>query len=76
MALLSVGDHPLSAAQAARLLEGQTPTSEAIRASADASAAQDIDPSSDIHASSRYRRRLASVLIRRVLERAVERAGS
>ena len=30
----------------------------------------DIDPTSDIHASSRYRRQLAAVLIRRVLERA------
>ena len=49
---------------------GQRTTSQIIRDAAEASAATDIDPSSDIHASSRYRRRLAAVLIRRVLERA------
>jgi carbon-monoxide dehydrogenase medium subunit len=50
---------------------GQRTTAELIRDAAEASAAStDIDPASDIHASSRYRRRLAAVLIRRVLERA------
>jgi CO/xanthine dehydrogenase FAD-binding subunit len=50
---------------------GQRPIAQLIRDAAEASAAStDIDPASDIHASSRYRRRLAAVLIRRVLERA------
>lgn len=74
IALLSVGDRPMLAAQGAKVLIGQPPSTGAIRAAADATATSDIDPSSDIHASARYRRQLANVLTRRVLERAFERA--
>ena len=70
VALLSVADQPVLAAQAARALVGTRPSPKAIRDAAEASARTDIDPTTDIHASSRYRRRLAAVLIRRVLERA------
>lgn len=70
VALLSVADKPVIAATIARHLEGQVPSAEAIRAASEAAAAADIDPTSDIHASSRYRRQLAAVLTRRVLERA------
>ena len=73
VALLSVGDRPMLAAQAANALVGQKPSAEAIRAAADAAAANDIDPSSDIHASAKYRRQLANVLTRRVLETAFAR---
>ncbi len=76
MALLSVGDSPVLAERAVRTLEGQLPSAECIQAAADAAASSDIDPSSDIHASARYRRQLAKVLTRRVLERAFERARS
>lgn len=72
--LFSVGDRPMLAHHATRQLVGQMPTAETIRAAADTAARQDIDPTSDIHASSRYRRHLASVLTRRVLERAFDRA--
>ena len=74
LALLSVGDRPMLASQAARALVGQPPSAEAIGAAA-AAASREIDPPSDIHASARYRRQLASVLTRRVLERAFERAA-
>ena len=74
IALLSVGDRPMLAEQAAKSLAGERPSAESIRAAADAAATRDIDPSSDIHASARYRRQLANVLTRRVLERAFERA--
>jgi aerobic carbon-monoxide dehydrogenase medium subunit len=70
IALLSVGDRPMLAANAASMLAGQTPSSEAIEAAAEAAAAQDIDPTSDIHASAKYRRQLARVLTRRALTRA------
>ena len=60
----------------AEALIGQRPSAELIRAAAEAAATQDIDPSSDIHASARYRRQLANVLTRRALERAFERARS
>jgi carbon-monoxide dehydrogenase medium subunit len=72
--LFGVGDRPMLAAAGARALQGEAPTPEAIRAAADATAREDIDPTSDIHASSVYRRHLAGVLTRRVLERAFERA--
>ena len=71
VALLSVADRPVIAEQVSRALVGQRPTPPSIRDAAEASAAStDIDPAGDIHASSHYRRRLAAVLIRRVLERA------
>ena len=75
IALLSVGERPVLAEQASRALTGQVPSVESIRAAADAAATRDIDPSSDIHASARYRRQLANVLTRRALERAFERAA-
>ena len=68
--LFSLADRPVLAEHAVRLLVGERPTADAILAAANAAAADDIDPTSDIHASSRYRRRLAAVLTRRVLERA------
>jgi aerobic carbon-monoxide dehydrogenase medium subunit len=74
IALLSVGDRPILAQRAAAALLGQVPSAEAIEAAADAAAAEDIDPSSDIHASAKYRRHLANVLTRRTLTQAFERA--
>lgn len=70
VALLSVADRPILSAQVSRALVGQRPTGDAIRAAADGAATHDIDPTGDIHASSRYRRQLTRVLTRRVLERA------
>ncbi len=74
IALLSVGDRPMLSEHASEVLQGHPPSEEGIREAADAVAAQDIDPASDIHASARYRRHLANVLTRRALERAFERA--
>ncbi len=76
VALLSVSDRPVLSAQVAQTLVGQRATPALIRGAAEAAAASDIDPSSDIHASSRYRRRLAAVLVRRVLERAFHQLES
>lgn len=69
IALLSVGDRPVLSQRAAAALLGESPTAEAIRATAHA-ASQDLDPPGDIHASSRYRRQLADVLTRRALQQA------
>ena len=74
VALFGVGDRPMLASSCGRMLKGQSPSTEGIRAAADAAAQDDIDPTSDIHASSRYRRHLAGVLTRRALERAFARA--
>ena len=75
IALVSVGDGPVLATEAAAALTGEEPTAAAIEAAAEAAARRDIDPPSDIHASAVYRRHLAAVLTRRALARAFERAA-
>jgi len=74
LVFLSVGDGPVVAHQAADMLTGQVPTSEAIREAIEKAAQVDIDPGSDIHASADFRRHLAGVLAQRALERAVRLA--
>jgi len=71
---LSAGDGPVEAHQAVELLKGQELTDEAIRAAAEKASAEEIDPSSDIHATAEFRRHLANVMTRRALKEALERA--
>lgn len=71
--LFSVGEGPVRAARAEQVLTGSTGDAAALQAAAEA-VQEDIDPSSDIHASSAYRRQLASVLTRRGLTTAMARA--
>jgi CO/xanthine dehydrogenase FAD-binding subunit len=73
---LSVGDGPVAAEKAAETLRDQIPTPDLLLAAAETAAAEDIDPSNDIHASASYRRHLAKVLTRQALELALERAKS
>jgi carbon-monoxide dehydrogenase medium subunit len=74
LVFLSAGDGPVQARQAAEVLVGQVPNAEVILAAAETAASVDIDPSSDIHASSDFRRHLAKVLAQRTLTQAFERA--
>lgn len=74
IALLSVGEGPVLAAEAAAALVGQAPDEAAIGAAAEAASQRDVDPPGDIHASPEYRRQLVKVLVQRVLPRAFERA--
>jgi len=74
MVFLSAGDRPMEAHRAADVLAGQVPTPEAIRAAAEVAASDDINPSSDIHATAEFRRHLAKVLARRALDQACRRA--
>jgi carbon-monoxide dehydrogenase medium subunit len=74
LALLSVGEGPVLASRAAVGLEGQGYSEDLVRAAAATVAHQEIDPPGDIHASPKYRRHLAEVLTRRVLESAWQRA--
>ncbi len=75
MVFLSAGDRPMQAHRAAGVLAGQAPTPEAIRAAAEIAASDDIDPSSDIHATAEFRRHLAKVLAGRALDQACRRAA-
>lgn len=72
---LSAGESPMLAQRAAESLKGQTPTQEFIQAAAQIAASEEIDPSSDIHATADFRRHLANVLCRRALEQAFQRAA-
>ena len=72
--LFSVGDGPVVAHGAADTLRGQKPSQDLFRAAAEAAGTRDVDPSSDIHASSAYRRQLVKVLSRQALEQAAGRA--
>ncbi|HEX2091987.1 MAG TPA: xanthine dehydrogenase family protein subunit M [Longimicrobiaceae bacterium] len=71
--LLSVGEGPALATEAAGVLVGTEPSEDVVRAAAEA-VGRGIDPPADIHATAEYRRHLAEVLTRRVLPRALERA--
>ena len=71
--LFSVGEGPVRATKAEQALTGSAGDAAALRVAADA-VQGDVDPSSDIHASSAYRRQLASVLTRRALTTAIARA--
>ncbi len=73
---LSVGDAPVVAREAARLLAGQELSPEAIAAAAEKAAGDEMDPLGDIHATPEFKRHLARVLTRRVLRKAGERARS
>jgi carbon-monoxide dehydrogenase medium subunit len=70
----SVGDKPTEAFQAAAALHGQKLSREAITEAAHLAAQHDLDPPADIHASVRYRRHLAQVVAKDVLEKAHQRA--
>jgi carbon-monoxide dehydrogenase medium subunit len=72
--LLCVGERPILAREAAKVLVGQLPVAEAIRAAADIAATKEIDPGSDIHATQEYRRYVAAVLVQRALTEAFKRA--
>jgi CO/xanthine dehydrogenase FAD-binding subunit len=63
------------AQRAVESLKGQPPTAESIRTAAEIATSEEIDPSSDIHATAEFRRHLANVLCRRALEQAFERAA-
>lgn len=72
---LNVGETPRVAAAACAMLIGHIPTPALIADVADHGAQHEIDPTGDIHATADYKRRLARVLGRRAIERAVARAG-
>jgi 4-hydroxybenzoyl-CoA reductase subunit beta len=67
IALGAVASHPVEAAEAARLLEGQRPTPELI-AAASAAAARWAKPLDNTDLTISYRKQMAPVYVRRALE--------
>jgi len=74
IALISVGEGPVLALNAATLLQGEIPNEALIADAAHTVAHVDIDPMADIHASVAYRRHLAQILTQRVLTQAFAQA--
>lgn len=74
LALMGVGEMPLRATAAERLLLGSEPD-DGVLAEAVASVRRGLSPMTDLHASADYRRHLAGVLTRRALKAALGRAG-
>ena len=73
ISMAGVGPTALRATEAEALLRGQRLEPDVLEA-AGARAAEASDPSSDVHGSADYRRQLVSVLTRRSLQAAIERA--
>ena len=71
--LLGLSGQPVDARNAAKYLIHVEPNADAIRAASEAIDAE-IDPSTDIHASTDFRRHLAKTLTQRALEQAINRA--
>jgi len=71
---LSVGDRPVEARQAARLLAGEEISPPAIAAAAEKASRDEMSPFGDVHATAEFKRHLARVLTGRALRRAAERA--
>jgi carbon-monoxide dehydrogenase medium subunit len=75
LAVFGAGPGPVRGVQAEAVLRGQPCASDAVRAAAER-LSQETDPSADVHASTAYRRHVASVLARRALEEAASRASA
>lgn len=71
--LTGVSGVPMRAPEVETILDGAEPTEEAFAAAAD-EAAKSLSPPADLHGTSAYRRHLATVLMRRTLTLAAQRA--
>ena len=73
LAFSGVADVPVRAVEAESLLRGQQPSAE-LFAEAASRAAEQLDPPSDLHGSSDYRKKVAGALVRRGLQAAADNA--
>jgi carbon-monoxide dehydrogenase medium subunit len=67
----ATGPTPRRLTGAEGILEGSEPIGDALREAA-ARAQEEVDPTSDIHSSAEYRRRVVGVLVKRAVESAVQ----
>jgi len=73
--LFGVSDRPIRAAEVEEALAGATASLDTFDGAA-ADAAEYLEPASDMHGSSAYRRHLARITVRRALTQAAQRAGA
>jgi carbon-monoxide dehydrogenase medium subunit len=73
--MIGVGERPARARDVERSLVGQDASRDTFAAAA-ADAVRDLDPGSDMHGSSEYRRHLAGVVVRRALGTAAARSAA
>lgn len=71
---LNVGDGPVEAEEAAQLLHGEKISEKTIEAAAAKASQDEITPFGNMHATPEFQRHLTSVLTRRALEQARQRA--
>lgn len=74
LCLIGVADRPVRPAKAETSLVGAEPGTDAFAAAAEEAVA-DLEPASDVHGSSQFRRHLTRVAVRRALESAASKAG-
>lgn len=72
---LNAGDGPVSAVEAARLVEGEYYSQAVIESAANKAAEEEIDPPGNVHATAAFQRHLAKVLTSRALNQAFRRAN-
>jgi len=75
LVMLCVGEKPLLAREATKLLIGQEPSQKLFAEVAEVASTKDIDPGTDIHATVEYRRHAARVLVMRTLTEAFARVA-
>ncbi len=74
ISMAGVGPTALRASAAEAMLKDQELSSDVLEKAAN-KASEDTDPSNDVHASASFRRHVVSVLVRRALKSAAERAA-
>ena len=72
--MLAVGEKPILSVLASKTLVGQPLTDQNMAEAARLVAAKEIDPGTDIHATTEYRRHASEVLVRRALKDALNDA--
>ena len=65
----------MEAHKAVDVMLGQKLDQDVIQEAYEVASSEDIDPSSDIHATTEFRRHLAGVLTRRAIEQALSKVG-
>jgi len=75
LVLFSVGETPILSQYASKVLVGNEPTAAAIAEVAAGVAKNEVDPGTDLHGTTEYRRNLVNVLVGRSLTEAFARAS-